>query len=154
MAFKDQARRIRDLENAGCLQADVGENSWSKVLMKRPAADPAPDYRPPAGFTVRPLAGDEEAAGYVALHQAIFESKNMTLPWKLRILCHPAHRADLDLVAVAPDGRLGAFCVCWMSTDGREAQRGTAGLPQGFPALRPGASNPIAGADPLAGSRG
>ena len=27
---------------------------------------------------------------------------------------HPAYIPDLDLVAVAPDGSLAAFCVCWL----------------------------------------
>jgi mycothiol synthase len=26
----------------------------------------------------------------------------------------PGYERDLDLVAAAPDGRFGAYCVCWM----------------------------------------
>jgi len=123
MVFKHQAGRIRGLEAAGfACQADVGEDSWSKVLLQRHAAQPVPAYRVPAGCTVRPLSGEDEAAAYVALHQSVFESKNMTLPWKLRALRYPARRPILDLVVAAPDGRLAAFCVCWLSEDGREAQ--------------------------------
>jgi mycothiol synthase len=121
--FSEQTGRIRDLEAAGyACQADVGEDSWSKVLLRRSMAETVRDYQPPPGYTVRPLAGEDEAAAYVELHRSVFETKNMTLPWKLRALRHPAHRADLDLVVAAPDGRLGAFCVCWLSADGREAQ--------------------------------
>jgi ribosomal protein S18 acetylase RimI-like enzyme len=123
MVYPDQAGRIHDLEAAGfACQADIGEDSWSKVLLRRDGTEPVPEYRPPAGYTFRPLAGEDEAAAYVALHQSVFESKNMTLPWKLRALRHPAHRPEFDLLVTAPNGRLGAFCVCWLSADGREAQ--------------------------------
>jgi hypothetical protein len=38
MVYADQTDRIRDLEEAGfASQANVGEDSWSKVLMQRPA---------------------------------------------------------------------------------------------------------------------
>ena len=54
---------------------------------------------------------------YVALHQAVFESKNMTIGWRSRALQRPEYIPDLDLVVVAPDERLAAFCVCWLTKD-------------------------------------
>ncbi len=114
--FAGQTERIRQLEDAGFrCQSDLGENSWSKVLMRRPGSEPAAVYRPPAGFTVRSLAGESEAQAYVDLHRAVFETKNMTLDWRLRTLSSPAHTPDLDIVIESPDGRLGAFCVGWLS---------------------------------------
>lgn len=113
--FADQAGRIRDLEEAGfASQADVGEDSWSKVLLCRPAEIPVPEYSLPAGFEIRQLAGEAEVEAYVQLHRAVFESKNMTVAWRERTLRRPEYKADLDLVAVAPGGRLAAFCVCWL----------------------------------------
>ncbi len=38
----------------------------------------------------------------------------MTVEWRGRILHAPEHNADLDLVAVAPDGHLAAFCLGWL----------------------------------------
>jgi hypothetical protein len=61
-----------------------------------------------------------ESLHVVALHQAVFESKNMTLPWRLRTLSCPEHRPELDLVVTAPDGRLAAFCVGWFANVGAE----------------------------------
>jgi ribosomal protein S18 acetylase RimI-like enzyme len=114
--FADQADRIRALEQAGfASQANVGEDSWSKVWMQRPGAEPVKTYRIPPGFVVRPLAGESEVAAYVDLHQATFESKNMTIEWRRRTLQHPDYVPDLDLVVAAPDGRLAAFCICWLS---------------------------------------
>ena len=115
MAFASQTDRIRDLEEAGFVsQANVGKDAWSKVLMQRSVQVPVADYALPAGFIIRPLAGENEVEAYVQLHRAVFESKNMTAEWRTRALRRPEYLSDLDLVAVAPDGRLAAFCICWL----------------------------------------
>ena len=112
-----KTERIRDLEEAGFVsQVDAGEDSWSKVLMYRPVDMPVPDYTLPAGFTIRPLAGEHEVEAYVQLHRAVFESTNMTAEWRTRTLRRPEYQDDLDLVVVAPDGRLAGFCVCWLDS--------------------------------------
>lgn len=112
--FSDQADIIRTLEAAGFAnQADAGEDAWSKVFMRRPAGLPVKDYRIPAGFTVRSLAGEAEVDAYVALHRDVFGTKNMTVEWRRRTLQQPGHRPDLDVVVAAPDGRLAAFCIGW-----------------------------------------
>jgi mycothiol synthase len=51
---------------------------------------------------------------YVALHQAVFESKNMTVGWRRGTLQHPGYIPGLDIVAAAPDGQLAAFCIGWI----------------------------------------
>jgi mycothiol synthase len=118
MVFANQADRIQDLEEAGFTsQANVGEDSWSKVLMQRLAQMPVADCALPAGFTIRPLAGKSEVEAYVQLHQAVFESKNMTVEWRRRTLHRPEYLPDLDLAAVAPDGQLAAFCICWLDAE-------------------------------------
>jgi mycothiol synthase len=119
--FSDQSERIRMLEAAGfACQADVGEYSWSKVLMQRPENLLVKEYRLPDGFVVRPLAGEREVEAYVRLHRETFGSKNMTVDWRKRTIQHPDHIPDLDLVVAAPDGRLAAFCVCWLDCHGSE----------------------------------
>jgi ribosomal protein S18 acetylase RimI-like enzyme len=121
MVFPHQLNRIADLKGAGFkCQADVGEDSWSKVLMQRSSEMPVKIYNPPAGFVLRPLAGEKEVAGYVDLHQATFESKNMTFEWRSRTLKHPAYRPELDVIVEAPDGRLAAFCICWFDEHTRQ----------------------------------
>ena len=119
--FPDQADRIRILEAAGfACQGDVGEFSLSSVFMQRPALLPVKDYRIPEGFVVRPLAGESEVAAYVQLHRETFGSTVMNVAWRKRILQHPAYIPDLDLVVAAPDGHLGAFCICWLDSQGSE----------------------------------
>ena len=109
--------QIRDLEQAGfASQENVGENSWSQVLMEHLMHLPD-TVRLPEGFHTRRLNGASEVDAYVELHRAVFESKNMTAEWRGRTLQRAEYVADLDLVAVAPNGQLAAFCVCWLGTD-------------------------------------
>jgi ribosomal protein S18 acetylase RimI-like enzyme len=110
----DKAGRLRDLEAAGfACQADVGEDSWTRILLRRATVAPAA-ASVPAGFAIRPLAGAAEVDAYVDAHRAAFDTKNMTSAWRRRTLT-AAHRvAEADLVAVAPDGRLAGFCVGWL----------------------------------------
>lgn len=124
--FSDQHDRIADLHAAGwACQADVGEDSWSKVMMTQALETASARAPVPPTFTIRPLAGPSEVAAYVALHRAVFESESMTEAWRLRTLQQSAYVPALDLVAQAPDGRLAAFCVCWV------ADRGITGRPCG-----------------------
>lgn len=120
--FADQARRLSLLTAAGWMdQGDMGEESWSKVWLRRPADLPVKEYRTPPGFTVRPLNGRDEAAAYVDLHQTTFGTKNMQLEWRQRTLQQPAYRPELDIVVEAPGGELAAFCIGWLQhlPDGR-----------------------------------
>ncbi len=113
--YSSQAEHIQDLEAFGFSnQAGAGADSWSKVFMERPASLPVKDFRIPPGFSVRPLLGEAEVPAYVELHRTVFESRSMTEEWRSRILNRPGYRPDLDLVAVAPDDRLAAFCVAWI----------------------------------------
>jgi len=109
--------RIHDLEQAGFTsQANVGEHSWSQVLMEHSMQIPN-QVNLPEGFLVRPLNGMSEVETYVNLHQAVFESKNMTVAWRERTLQRPKYIPELDLVIVAPNGQLAAFCICWLYKD-------------------------------------
>jgi len=112
--FADQAKRLRLLEDAGYVsQADVGEDSWSRVLLRRTGPVPAPAPLEP-GFAVRPLAGKAEVDAYAELQRVVFGTKNMTAEWRARTLDAAHHVAEADLVVVAPDGRLAGFCIGWL----------------------------------------
>lgn len=116
--FADQINRQGDLEMAGfTCQTDMGDDSWSKVILQRPANMPLTTFNPPPGFTIRPLAGRREVEGYVDLHRAAFGSRNMTIDWRSRTLTHPNYAPELDLVAVEPEGGLIAFCICWLNRE-------------------------------------
>ncbi len=66
----------------------------------------------PEGFHLRPARGVVELDDLVALHRAAFGTDAMTAEQRLAILHAPGYLPDLDLVAVAPDGRLAVFCIC------------------------------------------
>ncbi len=124
-AFSDQIERMRLLEQVGfACQSGGGEDAWSKVWMRWTPSLPVPEYPLPKGFTLRPLAGEPEVEAYVNLHQAVFESKNMTVEWRQRTLRQPDYAPDLDIVVAAPDGRLAAFCIGWLAQDAQGVRQG------------------------------
>lgn len=114
-AREDQTERIALLERLGFVRDD-----WHTLHMSQPLSGSIPTVQTPEGFTIRPLAGEAEVAGYVALHRAAFGSTNMTADWRARTLQAPQYIPALDLVAVAPDGSLAAFCICWLSQRGHD----------------------------------
>jgi len=116
--FSDQLNRITALEQAGYQsQSNVGEDSWSKVLLRRSNQPLEKKYLSKPSFIVRPLAGEYEVPAYVHLHQTVFGSKNMRVDWRTRILQLPHYQSDLDIVVQAPDGTLAAFCIGWIMED-------------------------------------
>jgi len=122
--FASQAGRMRALEEIGfASQANVGEDSWSKVLMQRSAQSLIADCALPAGLIIRPLDGraTSEIEAYVELHQTVFETRNMTVEWRARTVRQPDHVPALDLVAVTPEGRFAAYCIGWLDKTEQEA---------------------------------
>jgi len=111
------------LEDAGFhSQADVGEDSWTKVLFQR-SATPLADRRPSReGFSIRSLNGHAEVDAYVALHRAVFQSENMTSGWRHRTVAHPDYLPQLDLVAMDADDQLAGFCIGWFTPQGPHQQ--------------------------------
>lgn len=101
---------------------DFTPTNWQTLHLARSLADDVPVPQLPTGFTLRPLRGEAEVAGYVALHRAAFDTNNMTVEWRARTFQMSHYVADLDLVAVAPDGRLAAFCIGWALPDHSETQ--------------------------------
>ena len=81
-----------------------------------------PEPRLPPGYTTRSVAGIHEAQLRAAASHAAFESE---LPFEdywpryLRFMQSPLYPAGQDLVIVAPDGRVAAFCICWLDPANR-----------------------------------
>lgn len=111
-ALEDDLPRRTLLERFGFVRQ--GESS----LLMACALDgdlPAPQL--PEGFAIRPMGGAAELDAYVALHRAAFGTQNMSLDYRRAIMNAPGYLPELDLVAVAPDGALAAFCVCQIFDD-------------------------------------
>jgi ribosomal protein S18 acetylase RimI-like enzyme len=74
----------------------------------RPLDEPIQDVSLPEGFTIRSIAGVEDVAERIA------HRPDLTPERYLAFMTSPGYDTDLDLVAVAPDGRFGAYCNCWL----------------------------------------
>ena len=83
------------------------------LYMARPLDTPLPEPVPPAGVTVRALAGRDEVDAYLALYNEV--STPLSRTHRLALMDTPDYSPALDLVAVAPDGVLAAFCECSIS---------------------------------------
>ena len=109
--------------DAVCREDDVERMAWltrhgfqpqamRTLHFIRSLSDPIPDPQPPPGFSIRSVAGEPEIEALVALHRAAFGTDNMTIEERRAMMSGPDYDPALDLVAVAPDGRLAGFCVC------------------------------------------
>jgi ribosomal protein S18 acetylase RimI-like enzyme len=113
---------VQEQERIGFLEAQ-GYLRWehSLVAQKRTLVD-IPDPKIPEGFSIRPLDGEREVEAYVELHRTAFDSTTMTTRWRRDTLHAPGYNPELDLVAVAPDGRLAGFCIWWYAPHLKTAQ--------------------------------
>lgn len=68
----------------------------------------------PAGWTVRAVSGEHEWQARVDLHRDVWQPSKVTLEAYRRLRAAEGYRPELDLVAVAPDGTLAAYCICWL----------------------------------------
>lgn len=99
--------RIGMLERHGFGRSAVRTLRYSRRLDL-----PITEHQIPADFSIRPVSGTEEVPRLVALHRLAFGTENMTVERRLAMMSTPQYQCNLDLLAVAPNGELAAFCVC------------------------------------------
>lgn len=85
------------------------QENWSLVKMTRQLSDPIPASQPPEGFSIRNFRGEAEIDDWVALHREAFGTQNLTVESRRSWMQVPGYDPALDLVAVAPDGKLAAY---------------------------------------------
>lgn len=88
--------------------------------MLRRLDQPIPAPQLPDGFRIRHVSGEAEAQALVTLHRAAFDSQEMTVEERLAMMRDPDYDLELDLLVVAPDGRLAAYCMCSISREENE----------------------------------
>jgi mycothiol synthase len=108
---EDDLRRIALLERHKFMRLEI-----NTLRLARRLDGPIPIPHVPEGFSIRPIAGEQEANDLVALHRAAFGTSNMTREDRLAIMRAPEYDPALDLIVVAPGGRFGAYCTCSIST--------------------------------------
>lgn len=79
----------------------------------RPVGAPLPTVTLPSGYTIRHVDAAHDLPARVAVHNDAFMPSGLTVARYRRAVQSAAYRADLDLVAVAPDGTFAAFCNIW-----------------------------------------
>ena len=62
------------------------------------------------GFSIRQFKGESELEAFVTLHRAAHNTENMTIEERQSWLTHPEYDVELDLLAIAPNGSLAAYC--------------------------------------------
>jgi len=108
----DDKERIALLERHGFARQAV-----RSLHMTRPLDGPIPGPHLPPGFVIRHVTGEGEVQALVALHRAAFGTENLTVEDRLSWMRTPEYDPSLDLVAVAPDGALAAYCMCHISRE-------------------------------------
>jgi mycothiol synthase len=108
----DDPARASLLEGVGFRQQHGGA-----IHMERSLNEPIETLPSPAGFSIRPIMGEAEVEAWVGLHRLALGTENMTCEYKLAMMRTPSYDPQLDLVAVAPDGRLAGYCVCFINSD-------------------------------------
>lgn len=111
----DDIDRIALLEQHGFVMQEIRSLNFTRSLDK-PISAP----QLPAGFSIRHVAGEQEIDAIVALHRAAFGTENMTVEERLSMMGLPEYEAELDLLIIAPNGRLAAYCTCSISQEENE----------------------------------
>lgn len=107
-AMTQDATRVKLLEANGHHRTEASL-TWHTADLSRTI--PAPDL--PDGFTLRAFAGEEEIEARVEVHRSAFHPSRMTVEKHRRVMASPTYRQAFDLLAVAADGSLAAYCIVW-----------------------------------------
>jgi mycothiol synthase len=116
--------RGRLLEQRGYVKDDWSETQWRRRLDA-----PIPELPPAPGYTIRALGDGLELlercyASGLGFHEGditIAVENRQDPSWYRNIQTAPLYRRDLDLVAVAADGSIAAFCTIWLDDVTRSA---------------------------------
>lgn len=106
-AFDDDDVRIEILTRRGFERKD------DHLVYRRRPTDDLPDVTLANGYQLRDMNGTPDLEQRTAAHRSAFTNSKMGVERYPRIMSAPTYRADLDLVAVAPDGTYAAFCIVW-----------------------------------------
>jgi len=109
---EDDVERLALLEQHGFVRQPV-----DTMQFVRPLDGPIPDPQLPPGFSIRHVEGEHEIESLVTLHRAAFGTERLTVEGRLSWMQTPEYDPALDLVAIASDGRLAAYCMCHISQE-------------------------------------
>jgi mycothiol synthase len=97
----------------------VRSKFFAEHMRRRLFTQPTPDCAPQSGYTVRALGDESELPARSWLSWKVFhpdepDEKYQGWEWYKNVQRIPLYNRDLDIVAVASDGELAAFCTVWV----------------------------------------
>jgi mycothiol synthase len=129
-ARQDDARRIAFLEQQGFRRGEYAE-----VNMLRSLAGPIPESTFPAGCRVRAVSAASDIEDRAAAQREVWQ------PWTVgnvsdeqyaRFMRLPGYDRELDVVTVAPDGKIAAFVNGWLDPVNRIGDFGPVGAREAY----------------------
>jgi mycothiol synthase len=123
--------------------------------LARSLSEPIPEPQFPEGFLLRQFPGEQDSEAWVEMFNQSFidhwNHHDLTVEQFKYDLAKPDYRNDLDLIAVADDGKFVAFCYCEISqeendrTGRNEGWIGVLGTRRGFRKIGLGRAMLLAG---------
>jgi ribosomal protein S18 acetylase RimI-like enzyme len=117
-ALDSNADAIAVLERNGYSRAANDEPFM--VYLAR-ALDRLPQPALPDGFALRTVS-DADVEARVEAHRSAFHPSRATVESYRNVMAGWPYRADLDCIAVAPDGRVAAYCLAWLDDENRAGE--------------------------------
>ncbi len=96
----------------------IDEDAYWFAYLQRDLSD-LPEVDAPDGFVLRSVAGLDEVGPRTAVHRAAWAPSQMTQEKMRRTMSTWPYRADLDCVAVAPDGTFASSTLAWLDERNR-----------------------------------
>jgi len=109
---ESHTERISFLKRNGFHQTET-----TSIFLVRYLSEPIPEPELPQGFVIRPIKGMEEAEAVASTHRAAFGTEYMTTERRIAIMSTSEYDPSLDLVLIAPDGSIAAYCSCSVNKD-------------------------------------
>jgi ribosomal protein S18 acetylase RimI-like enzyme len=103
------------LERHGYVRASNDEPFFIHFVRE---LDERPDAVAHEGFVLRTIE-ENDVEGRVGAHRSAFHPSRVTVESYRDVMRALPYRADLDCVAVAPDGRIAAYCLAWLDQRNR-----------------------------------
>jgi len=96
------------------------ESRWFDHMTR--SLDDLPEPRVHDGYALRAVRGEEELLARTESHRAAWEPSRVVPASYRAVMRAWPYRAELDWVAVAPDGTFAANCLCWLDEANRIAE--------------------------------
>ncbi|MEP6977054.1 MAG: GNAT family N-acetyltransferase [Thermoleophilia bacterium] len=105
------------IEVLGARSYEVDDSRWFDHMTR--SLDDLPEPRVHDGYVLRAVRGEEELVARTKSHRAAWEPSRVVPESYVQVMRAWPYRAELDWVAVAPDGTFAANCLCWLDAQNR-----------------------------------